>query len=198
MVTHFFNPRRYMKLLELVAGPETDADVLKRASQRSARTCSARASCAARTRRTSSATASALHVDDDDDPPDARATASRPRTSTRSPASPMAHPKSATLPHRGRRRPRHRSATSPTTATTRSPTTRTATSSRCPPTSATMIEKKHPRRQDQGRLLQARRGRATSRRSIRRPASTAPKGGDEAIAKATQGARARSRIRASA
>ncbi|SET63335.1 3-hydroxyacyl-CoA dehydrogenase NAD-binding domain-containing protein [Stigmatella erecta] len=29
LVTHFFNPVRYMKLLELVAGPETDADVVK-------------------------------------------------------------------------------------------------------------------------------------------------------------------------
>jgi 3-hydroxyacyl-CoA dehydrogenase len=29
MVTHFFNPVRYMKLLELVAGPETDAEVVK-------------------------------------------------------------------------------------------------------------------------------------------------------------------------
>jgi 3-hydroxyacyl-CoA dehydrogenase len=29
LVTHFFNPVRYMKLLELVAGPETDAEVVK-------------------------------------------------------------------------------------------------------------------------------------------------------------------------
>ncbi|MDC0709297.1 3-hydroxyacyl-CoA dehydrogenase NAD-binding domain-containing protein [Stigmatella sp. ncwal1] len=29
LVTHFFNPVRYMKLLELVAGPETDADAVK-------------------------------------------------------------------------------------------------------------------------------------------------------------------------
>ncbi|MCY1080212.1 3-hydroxyacyl-CoA dehydrogenase/enoyl-CoA hydratase family protein [Archangium lansingense] len=29
LVTHFFNPVRYMKLLELVAGPETDPDVVK-------------------------------------------------------------------------------------------------------------------------------------------------------------------------
>src|SRR5688572_13592053 len=31
MVTHFFNPPRYMKLLELVAGPETSADAKQRA-----------------------------------------------------------------------------------------------------------------------------------------------------------------------
>jgi 3-hydroxyacyl-CoA dehydrogenase len=30
MVMHFFNPARYMKLLELVAGPETDPDVYQR------------------------------------------------------------------------------------------------------------------------------------------------------------------------
>ena len=29
LVTHFFNPVRYMKLLELVAGPETDPEVVK-------------------------------------------------------------------------------------------------------------------------------------------------------------------------
>jgi 3-hydroxyacyl-CoA dehydrogenase len=29
LVTHFFNPVRYMKLLELVAGPETDAEVVR-------------------------------------------------------------------------------------------------------------------------------------------------------------------------
>jgi 3-hydroxyacyl-CoA dehydrogenase len=29
LVTHFFNPVRYMKLLELVAGPETDADIVR-------------------------------------------------------------------------------------------------------------------------------------------------------------------------
>ncbi|PIR19873.1 MAG: hypothetical protein COV45_07800 [Deltaproteobacteria bacterium CG11_big_fil_rev_8_21_14_0_20_47_16] len=29
LITHFFNPVRYMKLLEIVAGPETDADVVK-------------------------------------------------------------------------------------------------------------------------------------------------------------------------
>jgi 3-hydroxyacyl-CoA dehydrogenase len=30
LVTHFFNPPRYMKLLELVAGPETDPEVMER------------------------------------------------------------------------------------------------------------------------------------------------------------------------
>ncbi|HEY4242817.1 MAG TPA: 3-hydroxyacyl-CoA dehydrogenase/enoyl-CoA hydratase family protein [Kofleriaceae bacterium] len=33
MVTHFFNPPRYMKLLELVAGPETSADAKARAER---------------------------------------------------------------------------------------------------------------------------------------------------------------------
>ena len=33
MVTHFFNPPRYMKLLELVAGPETSADARGRAER---------------------------------------------------------------------------------------------------------------------------------------------------------------------
>lgn len=32
LVTHFFNPPRYMKLLELVAGPDTDPAVMQRAS----------------------------------------------------------------------------------------------------------------------------------------------------------------------
>ena len=58
MVTHFFNPPRYMKLLELVAGPDTSAEANARRDVRR-RTCSARASCGRRTRRTSSATASA-------------------------------------------------------------------------------------------------------------------------------------------
>jgi 3-hydroxyacyl-CoA dehydrogenase len=31
LVTHFFNPPRYMKLLELICGPETSAEVLERA-----------------------------------------------------------------------------------------------------------------------------------------------------------------------
>jgi 3-hydroxyacyl-CoA dehydrogenase len=33
LVTHFFNPPRYMKLLELVAGPDTDPAVMERASR---------------------------------------------------------------------------------------------------------------------------------------------------------------------
>jgi len=33
MVTHFFNPPRYMKLLELVAGPDTSADAKQRAEE---------------------------------------------------------------------------------------------------------------------------------------------------------------------
>jgi 3-hydroxyacyl-CoA dehydrogenase len=33
MVTHFFNPPRYMKLLELVAGPDTSAEAKQRAEQ---------------------------------------------------------------------------------------------------------------------------------------------------------------------
>ena len=33
LVTHFFNPPRYMKLLELVAGPETSAEAKQRAEQ---------------------------------------------------------------------------------------------------------------------------------------------------------------------
>ena len=32
LVTHFFNPPRYMKLLELVAGPDTDPEIMQRAS----------------------------------------------------------------------------------------------------------------------------------------------------------------------
>jgi 3-hydroxyacyl-CoA dehydrogenase len=53
-ITHFFNPPRYLKLVEIVAGPDTAA-----APRRCAVTCSARASCARRTRPTSSRTASA-------------------------------------------------------------------------------------------------------------------------------------------
>ena len=59
LVMHFFNPVRYMKLLELVAGPETRPRRRRARRAASARTCSARASSSARTRRTSSATASA-------------------------------------------------------------------------------------------------------------------------------------------
>ena len=59
LVMHFFNPVRYMKLLELVAGPDTDPGGARASSSGSARTSSARGSSSGRTRRTSSATASA-------------------------------------------------------------------------------------------------------------------------------------------
>ena len=59
LVMHFFNPVRYMKLLELVAGPKTRSRESSSACAASGRTRSARASSSARTRRTSSATASA-------------------------------------------------------------------------------------------------------------------------------------------
>ena len=58
LITHFFNPPRYMKLLETVAGPDTDAAALTRPSTSAAR-CWARASCGPRTRPTSSPTGSA-------------------------------------------------------------------------------------------------------------------------------------------
>jgi len=59
LVMHFFNPVRYMKLLELVAGPDTSPKP-SIASAASEKTSSARASSSARTRRTSSAIASAV------------------------------------------------------------------------------------------------------------------------------------------
>ena len=55
LVTHFFNPVRYMKLLELVAGPDTDPRRRRARGALRRRTCSARASSSARTRPTSSA-----------------------------------------------------------------------------------------------------------------------------------------------
>jgi 3-hydroxyacyl-CoA dehydrogenase len=58
LVTHFFNPPRYMKLLELVAGPDT-SDACKARAPTGARTSSARASSGPRTPPTSSPTASA-------------------------------------------------------------------------------------------------------------------------------------------
>ena len=58
-ITHFFNPPRYLKLVEIVAGADTAArdDRARRGAVRAA--CWARASCAPRTRPTSSPTASA-------------------------------------------------------------------------------------------------------------------------------------------
>ena len=56
---HFFNPPRYMALVELIATPTTDAARCSTSSRPSSPPRSARASCAPRTRRTSSPTASA-------------------------------------------------------------------------------------------------------------------------------------------
>ena len=56
--THFFNPPRYMRLLELIPTPDTDPRRWK-PSRISAMCISARASCTPKTPRTSSATASA-------------------------------------------------------------------------------------------------------------------------------------------
>ena len=58
LVTHFFNPVRYMKLLELVPAKATSQEVVNTWSN-SAATCSARASSSARTRPTSWPTESA-------------------------------------------------------------------------------------------------------------------------------------------
>jgi 3-hydroxyacyl-CoA dehydrogenase len=58
LITHFFNPPRYMRLLELVRG-RPRAPTPSRPSRRSATAGSARRSCIARTRRASSPTASA-------------------------------------------------------------------------------------------------------------------------------------------
>jgi 3-hydroxyacyl-CoA dehydrogenase len=52
--THFFNPPRYMRLLELIPTPDTDRSLLEAVAH-----FSARAWCMPRTRRTSSAIASA-------------------------------------------------------------------------------------------------------------------------------------------
>ena len=57
--THFFNPPRYLKLLELIPTADTDPAILARDRRRSATAASARASSSPATRRTSSATTSA-------------------------------------------------------------------------------------------------------------------------------------------
>ena len=56
--THFFNPPRYLKLLETIPGPETDPAVLA-AMEAFADRVMGKGVVRARTRRTSSATASA-------------------------------------------------------------------------------------------------------------------------------------------
>ena len=55
LVTHFFNPVRYMCLLEIVAGEDTVPRRSMDLMATSAASASARASCSARTRPTSSA-----------------------------------------------------------------------------------------------------------------------------------------------
>ena len=57
-ITHFFNPPRYLKLVEIVAGADTRPDTIARAEALCG-ACWARASSARRTRPTSSRTASA-------------------------------------------------------------------------------------------------------------------------------------------
>ena len=96
MITHFFNPPRYMKLLELVAGPETAPESKERVEAWGKR--------AARQGHRVGERHAELHrephrptVDDVDDPPHAREEARRPRTSTTITGIPMAHPKSATF-----------------------------------------------------------------------------------------------------
>ena len=58
-ITHFFNPPRYLKLVEIVAGPDTAPGDPGARRGRCAAACSARAWSAPRTRPTSSPTASA-------------------------------------------------------------------------------------------------------------------------------------------
>ena len=69
-ITHFFNPPRYMRLLEIVSGPRTGSGRRSMRSTASAMSPSARPSLPAATRRASSPTASA-------------ATGSRPRSTAR-------------------------------------------------------------------------------------------------------------------
>ena len=57
--THFFNPPRYLRLLEIIPTADTDPAVVAADDAGSAITCSARASSSRRTRRTSSPTTSA-------------------------------------------------------------------------------------------------------------------------------------------
>ena len=57
--THFFNPPRYLRLLEIIPTAETDPGRRRRHGPASAITCSARASSSPRTRRTSSPITSA-------------------------------------------------------------------------------------------------------------------------------------------
>ena len=59
LITHFFNPPRYMRLLEVVAGPATRAEAVDIASAPSPTSGWARASCSARTGPASSPTGSA-------------------------------------------------------------------------------------------------------------------------------------------
>ncbi len=57
--THFFNPPRYMRLLELIPTPDADPALMQTRSRTSAICTSARVSCTPRTRPTSSPIASA-------------------------------------------------------------------------------------------------------------------------------------------
>jgi 3-hydroxyacyl-CoA dehydrogenase len=133
MVIHFFNPPRYMKLLELVPGAETDPAAFARVKRFGADVLGKGIVVAKDTtnfignRIGAHAMMAAIHqmLADGLTPEDVDASSARPWAAPR--ARPSAPPTWwASTP----------SPTSPTTASTPSPTTKTATVFRCPPTSA--------------------------------------------------------------
>ncbi len=137
---HFFNPVRYMKLLELVVGPDTDPAVVARVRQLRR----GRARQGPRLRQGHAELRRQPHRhprDDDHHPPDDRG---RPRARGRRRHHRHRHgaPEERELPDRRYRRPRHLRARRRQLLHRRSSATRTATSSRCPPYIRKMVEAK--------------------------------------------------------
>ena len=133
LVMHFFNPVRYMKLLELVAGPDTSAETLERV-RRFGEDVLGKGIVVGKDTPNFVGNRIGTPRDDDDDPPDARRGPGARGRRRASPASRWATRRARASARRisSGSTP---SCTSPTTATRRSRPTRTARSSRCRRTS---------------------------------------------------------------
>ena len=197
LVMHFFNPVRYMKLLELVAGPGHVArDARPRPPLRRGR-----ARQGHRRRQGHAELRRQPHRrprHDGDHPPDARG---RPRAGGRRRHHRRADgpPEERELPHRPTSSASTPSSTSPTTASRRSPSDEERKVFEVPAYIRAMVEKKLLGDKTQGRLLQARARTARSRRSIPKTLEyRAAAAATRRSARRDQGARARSRTRRSA
>ena len=187
LVMHFFNPVRYMKLLELVAGPDTSPETLDARPplrRGRARQGHRRRQGHAELRRQPHRRAR----DDGDHPPDARG---RPRARGRRRHHRRADgpPEERELPHRPTSSASTPSSTSPTTATRRSPSDEDREVFEVPAYIRAMVEKKLLGDKTKGGFYKQGQGRRGSRRSTRRRSSTAPRAATRRSSSAMQGAR---------